>query len=351
MSTYSGAIAETADDAWFTYPTGGSFTNNYGYMPVGNLSGSHYASAFRFTAVDIPQGATINSATITFIARNNATSTVCNLAVRGVAEDDATAITGYIDAHARTLTTASVDWLALNIWTAGASRSAPDIASIIQEIINRAGWSSGNALVIYVIDNGSDTNANRYITDYSGNAGQAAHLTIDYTAGAAGQSIDAAAISAGSSLYGPQIDRTLPAATIASTAALYGVTVVQQQFIAAAVLSSGASLYGATVIQQQFLDAAAIASAGTLYGATLVLLQTAAPVADIGAGNWTPSSGSDLYAMLDEATPNDSDYIISGNDPSSDTCEVKLHALSDPLSSDYHRLRCAIARRAACKST
>lgn len=59
---------------------------------------------------------------------------------------------------------------------------------------------------------------------------------------------------------------------------------------------------------------------------------------DISAGSWTPSTGSDLYAMLDETIPpNDTDYISVPS--GSSTAEVKLTTGSDPSSSIGHTIR------------
>lgn len=53
------------------------------------------------------------------------------------------------------------------------------------------------------------------------------------------------------------------------------------------------------------------------------------PNADVSDGSWTNEVGSNvnLYASIDEATANDTDYIKSGNNPANDLAEV---ALSDP---------------------
>lgn len=40
--------------------------------------------------------------------------------------------------------------------------------------------------------------------------------------------------------------------------------------------------------------------------------QFARPNRDAAAGGWTPSTGNDLWAMIDEVTPSDADYIQSG---------------------------------------
>jgi hypothetical protein len=67
--------------------------------------------------------------------------------------------------------------------------------------------------------------------------------------------------------------------------------------------------------------------------------QTAVPISDISAGNWTPSTGLDLYAMLDETPAADADYIQSGLVPTADVCEVELTSLTDPVSSTGHTIR------------
>lgn len=64
--------------------------------------------------------------------------------------------------------------------------------------------------------------------------------------------------------------------------------------------------------------------------------QYLAPVSDVSAGSWTPSSGSDLYAMLDETAYSDSDYIAA---TSATTCTLALASGSDPASSTGHILR------------
>lgn len=53
------------------------------------------------------------------------------------------------------------------------------------------------------------------------------------------------------------------------------------------------------------------------------------PSSDVSAGTFTASSGSDLYAMLDEETPSDADYITAS---SAGTAEVKFSAIDAPPS-------------------
>jgi hypothetical protein len=58
--------------------------------------------------------------------------------------------------------------------------------------------------------------------------------------------------------------------------------------------------------------------------------QYARPVSDVSVGNWTASSGTDRFAMVDEATADDADYITSGASPANDECVLALGALSTP---------------------
>jgi hypothetical protein len=54
------------------------------------------------------------------------------------------------------------------------------------------------------------------------------------------------------------------------------------------------------------------------------------PIADVSKGSWTASTGSDLFAMLDEPTANDADYIAA---TSATVCEIRLAPVIDPLTS------------------
>jgi hypothetical protein len=68
------------------------------------------------------------------------------------------------------------------------------------------------------------------------------------------------------------------------------------------------------------------------------LPQRVRPASDIAANGWLPSSGSDLYAMLDEETPDDDDYIYSPTNPSTETFEVKFASAVDPVLHSGHEI-------------
>src|SRR5215217_6762135 len=74
--------------------------------------------------------------------------------------------------------------------------------------------------------------------------------------------------------------------------------------------------------------------------ALAVSVQIGAPTSDVTDGSWLNELGSNtnLYASIDESVASDVDYIISSAISSglSDTCEVGLTSLGDPVSSSSH---------------
>lgn len=68
--------------------------------------------------------------------------------------------------------------------------------------------------------------------------------------------------------------------------------------------------------------------------------QYARPVADATTGTWTASTGSDLFAMIDETPASDADYISTVN---ASICEVSLGSVTDPAVSTGHIVRYRLA--------
>lgn len=177
MATFNGTVAASSDDA--RQVSGGTMELTGGYP---NTNGSAVWVGFRFTNVTIPQGSTINSASIILAILANDDP---DLDIYGNDVDDAATFTSTAyNISDRALTTAKVNWTASNIG-AYATKSSPDIASIIQEIVDRAGWASGNDIVILF-----DSLSSSYINfkAYDSGEGSSAYpkITIDYTEPAGG---------------------------------------------------------------------------------------------------------------------------------------------------------------------
>ena len=109
----------------------------------------------RFTGIDVPQGATITEAWLQFTV-DEATSVDTVVGVRAIDQDNAPLFSTSTNITGASKTSAKVNW-SIPAWnTVGASGTAqrtPDLKAIVQEIVNRSGWTSGNAIA-FVLANG-----------------------------------------------------------------------------------------------------------------------------------------------------------------------------------------------------
>lgn len=87
------------------------------------------------------------------------------------------------------------------------------------------------------------------------------------------------------------------------------------------------------------------------YRAGVPVIQLGRPGSDISTGNWTPSSGGSLAAMVDEETADDSDYIQSGDNPTADTARLRFAGLSTPATRDNHKFPYRIRGSGGCPLT
>jgi len=102
---------------------------------------------FRFLNVNIPPGSTILSAALKICAKLTNTGATTDLLIEGDDEDDPATFSTYDDWNTRPRTTENVTW-DLPTFTAETWYTSIDFKAIIQEIINRPGWASGNALAL-----------------------------------------------------------------------------------------------------------------------------------------------------------------------------------------------------------
>lgn len=111
--------------------------------------GNIMTSFTRFQNVTIDQGTVIDSAVL-IISAHEDESAEALVTVFGEAIDDSPMF-GEKEALAdRTFTSASVDWDITEDWTMWQPYHSPNLAPIIQEIVNREGWESGNSLTLFM---------------------------------------------------------------------------------------------------------------------------------------------------------------------------------------------------------
>jgi len=107
------------------------------------------ATGFRFTGVTIPKGAKIDSAYIIFFSHEEEKDTAMNT-IFGEASDDAKTFSMEELFLTRPKTQATYKWEVTEFWPIWKKFRTPDITAVIQEIVDRQGWKSGNSLAIMI---------------------------------------------------------------------------------------------------------------------------------------------------------------------------------------------------------
>jgi hypothetical protein len=132
-----------------------------------------------FGTVNLPGSASITAAYIKITAYNAKTGTL-TMDIYGEDADDPAVVTTYADYNSRARTTATEPWSPED-FTLGVVYNSADISSIIQEIVDRPGWSTGNAMQFFVEYNSSGgQNNERQFRSVDTNPDDAPVLYVEY---------------------------------------------------------------------------------------------------------------------------------------------------------------------------
>ena len=134
--------------------------------------------------MDIPQGASIASAYLQFQTDETKTQGAVTVTISGEASDSGGQFSGASgDVSSRPRTGAVVQWSPPPwpvVGEAAADQQSPDIAPIIQEIVDRPDWNSGNSLVL-IIQQAISSTETRTAESYDGDPAGAPLLSVNYT--------------------------------------------------------------------------------------------------------------------------------------------------------------------------
>ncbi len=148
--------------------------------------GGHQTIGIRFTDVRIPQGTQITSAHIQFTTDEVSTQET-NLRIKGYDLDNTSPFSSTSNSiSSKPMTSASTSWSPAPWPTRGESGEAqktPNLAAIVQEIVGRPGWDSGNAMTFVITGTGERT-----AESYDGEPTGAPLLRIEYTSDSDGGS-------------------------------------------------------------------------------------------------------------------------------------------------------------------
>jgi len=170
-----------------------SLTENFA---VGTLDGNTkgIGSGARFLDVTVPQGATISEARLQLRCDWTDGAGVVTGILTGEDIDSAPTFTNLGDFTSRVHTDASVTWSSLGAWTAGTWYNSPDIKTVVEEIVGRGGWSSGNDMVIFLEDEARASSGWRRASSYDGAPTYAPKLYISYSVTPAVETDDASGV-------------------------------------------------------------------------------------------------------------------------------------------------------------
>tara|TARA_R100001129_G_scaffold156644_1_gene119924 strand:- start:436 stop:1074 length:639 start_codon:yes stop_codon:yes gene_type:complete len=172
------AVAASADDGVFT-ATNQSSSFPSGFIVLGNSATdaktlrerdedfgmyTYTKAFFRFQNINISQGATIQSAYLKVVYYSGTGTT--DLKIVGTDADNASAPTHASDGATSLHTSAVVSWSNPSTHSTN-YQTSPDIKTVIQEIVDRGSWASGNAMMIQTYyDSGGSTKQERKARTY-----------------------------------------------------------------------------------------------------------------------------------------------------------------------------------------
>jgi hypothetical protein len=173
MATYDQKINSSRNDGYGL----ATWWGDYNDVTVG----ANVAGFFRFESLPMAQGAVINSAYIEIYTAEYGATNAVTLTIRAIDEDNTALFPSSSgstsDPWARARTTAGVGF---NIAaTRNVLVTSGDIKTVIQEIVDRGGWTGGNALAIVLENNGSAYQNDLF--GYNSSTTKCMRLVIDYT--------------------------------------------------------------------------------------------------------------------------------------------------------------------------
>ncbi|NND10508.1 MAG: DUF2341 domain-containing protein, partial [Flavobacteriaceae bacterium] len=135
----------------------------------------------RINNITIPKNATINSATLTFIANASNSAGSMNYEISVQDSDNPVTFNGIDnDILNRFDDTNKISWSNIGDWTLNNPFDTPDLSTLVQSIVNRSGWISDNSIAfIFKYLSGSDE---REAVSYDNDPSRAALLQVNYDA-------------------------------------------------------------------------------------------------------------------------------------------------------------------------
>jgi hypothetical protein len=170
--------ADSGDDGYL-YHTISSWDTGSSEAYFGSFGAGQTLDAFiRFSNVQVPQGATIVTATLRVKCSETKTNSTLYTRIRAHEADDSAQLSDRTEFLARDWTENYGAYYNEN-WYSGTWYEA-DVTSVVQEITDRGGWSPGNHLQLAIFDNGSGNGVYRAFYTFDNGSGYP-ELYIDWS--------------------------------------------------------------------------------------------------------------------------------------------------------------------------
>jgi hypothetical protein len=142
------------------------------------IGGLYRKVGLRFANITLAKNAPITRAYIEFTTADQ-DSTGTTFSIEAVAQDNpAVFANALFNVSARPVYSQAVDWVMNYAWsTVDQAHQSADITALVQKLVNRSGWASGNAMA-FVISNGEDVF--RKAKSWNADPAKAPKLHIEY---------------------------------------------------------------------------------------------------------------------------------------------------------------------------
>jgi len=158
LTTVRAVVAASGDDA--EESPSGSISLGSSDLELVTDGTSVQTVGVRFTGVPVPRGAQVTAASIQFQTDEVSTDAATITIQAQAADNPDTFTTASKNISSRARTAAGLTWTPPGWSTVGARGDAqrtPNLAPVAQELVNRSGWASGNAMVFVFTGNGRRT--------------------------------------------------------------------------------------------------------------------------------------------------------------------------------------------------
>lgn len=132
-------------------------------------------AAVRFKSLSIPQGATITNAYIIFTSKDSKSEST-QIRIYGEDENDADAFSSSDDDISDRDRTSNYETWTPGSWSSNSTYNTPDLSDIVEEIVGRTNWSSGNDMVFIL----EEISGHRHAYTYDGSSSKAPELVVTY---------------------------------------------------------------------------------------------------------------------------------------------------------------------------